>query len=91
MRVCLISSNRFHNDRRSVAHFESLKRSGHDVVVVSVGPRPATGPVTATVTPQFGLSGKVGGILRRAKKLRDNVVLRRSRKKSGKFSGLLEV
>lgn len=70
---------RFHGDRRSLAHYESLKRSGHEIFVVSIDSCPATEPVTETVNPHLGPSGKIGGILRSLMptRFRDKVVRRR--------------
>lgn len=66
MHICLIAPNRFHHDHKSLTTRQVLLDAGHEISVVAVEEKPASGLVNTTVPNNFpaGL-GRLGGILRR--------------------------
>jgi hypothetical protein len=67
MHFCLVSRNRFHNDRHALSLHRALVAAGHEVSVVAVENQPPTGLVNTTVpnNAPMGL-GPVGSVLRRS-------------------------
>lgn len=66
MRICLITRNRFHNDRRALVAYRALARAGHDVQVVTIDKAAPQQPVRATVSSRIGPDNRV---VRRLNKL----------------------
>ncbi len=65
MRICLVSQNRFHNDRKAVVAHRVLVDAGHDVSIVAIDDAPPREPVTFTVSRRVGTDDRFGALLRR--------------------------